>query len=45
MAVEKKIYCPVLLDSLKVTLFLTMVQPLKYHETGYLRILQDLEEN
>lgn len=31
-----------LLDSLRPTLFLTMVQPLKYHETGYLEILQDL---
>ena len=34
-----------LLDSLRPTLFLTMAQPLKYHETGYLEIFQDLGEN
>ena len=34
-----------LLDSLRPTLFLTMVQPLKYHETGHLEILQGLGEN
>ena len=34
-----------LLDRLRTTLFLTMAQPLKCHETGYLEILQDLGEN
>lgn len=45
MAVEIRpffFYC--LYNNSKITLFLTMVLPLKYDETGYSRTLQDLEE-
>lgn len=41
----KTIFFQCFRNNLKVTLFLTMVLPLKYDETGYSRTLQDLEEN
>lgn len=46
VAVEMRTVCfQHFYKKLKVTLFLTMVLPLKYDETRYSRILQDLGEN